>query len=71
MNILELLRKALAWEGDDYRNMPDYSTILDHLGLTEDDDPELIRECIQDEIESLEVEADDDDAGEESTDVGE
>lgn len=41
---------------------PDYRDILDHLGLSENDDPELVREAIEDEIAALEADADAEDA---------
>ncbi len=59
MTILEILKRALDWDELDYSGMPDYATILDHLGLSEDDDPELIREAIEEEIEALEAEGED------------
>lgn len=55
MTILEILKRALAIDTADYSDMPDYSTMLDHLGLTPDDDPELIREAIEQEIADLEA----------------
>lgn len=59
MTILELLKRALDWDAPDYSGMPDYATILDHLGLTEDDDPELVRDAIEQEIEALGAEGED------------
>lgn len=59
MTILELLKRALDWDEIDYSGMPDYATILDHLGLSEDDDPELIRQAIAEEIEALGAEGED------------
>lgn len=72
MIILEILKRALAWDSDDYQDMPDYATILGHLGLAEDDDPELIREAIEGEIDALEAEAEEAEAEPEGgdTDVG-
>lgn len=58
MSILEILKRALEWDSDSYEDMPDYSIILDHLGLAEDDEPELIRACIEQEIDALEAEGD-------------
>lgn len=55
MTILEILKRALDIDTADYSDMPDYSTMLDHLGLAPDDDPELIREAIEHEIEALEA----------------
>lgn len=71
MTILEILKRALDCE-DAYKDMPDYATILDHLGLTEHDDPELIREAIEQEIEALEAAGEDADSDAEGgeSDVG-
>jgi len=59
LTILELLKRALDWDAPDYSGMPDYATILDHLGLTEHDDPDLVRETIEQEIEALEADGED------------
>ncbi|MCZ7594259.1 MAG: hypothetical protein M5U16_04585 [Hyphomicrobium sp.] len=48
--------------------MPDYGRVLEHLGLIENDDPELIRDAIQDEIDGLEAQGDDGE-GEEAGDA--
>jgi hypothetical protein len=72
LTILELLKRALDWDAPDYSGMPDYATILDHLGLTADDDPELIRDAIEQEIEALEADGEDADSDAEGgeSDVG-
>lgn len=66
MSILELLKRALEWD-DPYEDMPDYGFILEHLGLSPDDDPQTVREAIEMEIADLEPDAvgdGDGDAGE-------
>lgn len=55
MTILEILKRALDIDTADYSDMPDYSTMLDHLGLTPDDDPDFIRECIEMEAQDMEA----------------
>lgn len=55
MTILEILKQALSIDTADYSNMPDYSTMLDHMGLTPDDDPDFIRECIEMEVQDMEA----------------
>lgn len=72
MTILEILKRALDIDTADYSDMPDYATILDHLGLTEHDDPDLIRAAIEQEIEALEAAGEDADGDTEGgdSDVG-
>ena len=53
MNLIEMLRKVLEYE--DMTKSPDYSTVLDHLELPDDEDPEILRETLQDELEALEA----------------
>lgn len=62
MTILEILKHALNIDAADYSGMPDYSTMLDHLGFTPDDDPDLIREAIEQEIADIEAEGGDGEA---------
>ena len=57
MSILKLLKDALEWD-DPYEDMPDYSSILQHLGLDPDTDEETVREHIELEVEALEPEGD-------------
>jgi hypothetical protein len=52
MNIVEMLRRALQ---QDLTKSPDYLAIVDYLGLHEDEDPELIRQAIETELEELEA----------------
>lgn len=78
MNLLELLKRAFEWDANDYRNMPDFGRVLEHLGVHEDDmefySAEDIRAAIGEEINGLtEAEGDsengDDGEGENDGDV--
>lgn len=68
MTILEILKRALDWDSTDYSDMPDYSLMLDHLGLCEDDPVDDIRDAIEQEIADMEATGD---TGEAEGDTGE
>jgi hypothetical protein len=51
MNLVEMLRKLLEY--DDITKSPDYSTILDELELPDDEDPEILRRTLEEELEAL------------------
>jgi hypothetical protein len=59
--MLKLLKQLLEIDTADYSNMPDWPRVLEHLAMTEEDDPELIRDAIESEIEALEAEGESDD----------
>jgi hypothetical protein len=51
MNLIEMLRKVLEY--DDITKSPDYSTVLEQLDLPDDEDPEILRQTLEDELEAL------------------
>jgi hypothetical protein len=51
MNLIEMLRKLLEY--DDITKSPDYATILDQLELPDDEDPEILRQALEDELEAI------------------
>lgn len=68
--ILKLLKQLLEIDTADYSSMPDWPRVLEHLAMTEEDDPELIRDAIETEIDALEAEGatEDGDDGEAESD---
>lgn len=54
--MLQRLREFLGLLDEDISHVPDYSDVLDPLGLTAEDDIEDIRDAVQDEIDALEAE---------------
>ena len=65
MDLIEMLRKVLEY--DDITKSPDYSTVLEQLELPDDEDPEILRETLEEELEALaerEGAQDDDDEAE-------
>jgi hypothetical protein len=51
MNLIEMLRKVLEY--DDITKSPDYSTVLEQFELPDDEDPEILRQTLEDELEAL------------------
>jgi hypothetical protein len=64
LNLIEMLRKLLEY--DNLKESPDYSTVLEQLDLPDDEDPEILRQSLEDELEALEAREGSGDSDEES-----
>lgn len=65
--MLEMLKRLSDVE--DLLDSPDLGPVCDYLGLDEDEDPDVIREAIELEIQALEGDEDDAEEGEEGGDA--